>query len=154
MTLIEIDYLKPTGFKHFDVKGVMDFCKNHIIDEIKREQEPYLGEDEDIQEYIDANLPYRYDTVIQLVAECLSEYSQNGEFLMDDYEANVEISIIEFIFTDNVLDELLEELRKMLDPKHFVYKSWFEDDVREEWKAHINMMCDSIMRLKGGASHE
>ena len=153
LALIETDYLKPTGFKHFDVKDVMDFCKNYIIDGIRREQEPYLGEDEDIQEYIDANLPYRYDTVIQLVAECLSEYAQNSEFLIDDYEANVEIRITEFIFTESILDELLEELHKMLDPKSWLYKSWFEDSTRQEWIAHMKMVCDSIVGLKGG-SHE
>jgi len=152
LTRIEMDYLKPIDFKHFDVKGVMEFCRNHIIEGLRREHEPYVKNKERLQYYIDANLPYRYNTVIQLVAECLSEFSQKGVFVILDYEAKKKMKIEEFIFTGSVLDELLEELYKMLDPTHDVYTSWFEEDTRQEWIAHMKMMCDSIVKLKSSAS--
>ena len=148
---IETEHLKPIEFKHFDVKGIMEFCKNHIIDGIRRENEPYLKEGEDVQYYIDANLPDRYDTVVQLVAECLAEYAQNGVFIIWDYSADTEMQISDFIFTDSVLDELLEELHKMLDPEHEVYASWFGDSYFRKWKSHMKMMCDSLVSLKGGS---
>jgi hypothetical protein len=148
LALIETKILKPIGFKYFDVKGIMEFCKNHIVEGIRRENEPYLEEGEDVQEYIDANFPNRYDTVIRLVAECLSEFFQKGVFVIEDYEAKIEMKITEFIFTDSVLDELLEELQKMLDPEHDAYTTWFEEDTRQEWVAHMKMMCDSMTGLK------
>jgi len=154
LALIEVKCLKPKAFKHFDVKAILDFCRNNIIEGIKKEEEPWLREDDDIQEYIDANLPHRYDGVIKLVALCLTEYSQNGVFLIEDYEAKAEIRITEFIYTDSVLDEILDELKDMLDPEHFEYTSWFEDADRQVWIAHMKMMCDSIASLKGGICHE
>ena len=154
LALIEVKCLKPVGFKHFDVKAILDFCKNHIIEGIKKEEEPWLREDDDIQEYIDANLPHRYDSVIKLVASCLTEYAQNGVFIIEDYEAKTKMRITEFIYTDSVLDEILGELKNMLNPEHFEYTSWFQDDDRQAWKSHMQMMCDSIASLKGGVCHE
>jgi len=152
LALIETNYLKPIDFKCFDVKGIMDFCKQHIIKGIRREEEPYLSEDDDIQEYIDANLPYRYDTVIRLVAECVAEYLQNRVFIIKEYNTNKKMRISEFIFADGVLGELLEALKKMLDPNHDTYKSWIGDETLAEWKTHMQMLCDTISQAmsKGG----
>ncbi|MCL2853290.1 MAG: hypothetical protein FWE20_09715, partial [Defluviitaleaceae bacterium] len=152
------DVLKPIGFGYFDVKGIMEFCKNHIIEGIRRENESFLKKERVgkklseklIQENIDIMFPSRYGTAVLLVAECLAEFSKKGVFVIEDYEAGAEMKITEFIFTDSVLDELLEELHKMLDPDHDAYTSWFEEDTRQQWIAHMKMVCDSIEGLKGG----
>ena len=154
LALIVEKYLKPIDFNHFDVKGIMDFCKNHIIEGIKKEEEAYLGEDEDVQEYIDVNLPDRYNTVICLVAESLTEYAKNGLFVIFDYEANTERYITKFIYTDSVLKELLRALRKMFNPKSWIYRSWFDEDTRQEWISHMKMLCNSIEGLRSQAAAE
>ena len=51
LALIEADYLKPIGFKHFDVKGIMEFCKNHIIEGIRREEGPYVSDSKEMRQY-------------------------------------------------------------------------------------------------------
>lgn len=142
--------LKPINFKYFDVKDIMDTLKNHITDAVRREHISYLEDKEDVQEYIDANLPQKLDAVVLLIAECLSKYHQNGEFILYDYEANTERKITEFIYTDNILDDLLKALNEMLGPEHWEYKSWIRDSDRKEWISHMKMMCDSLVSLKGG----
>ena len=154
LALIEKECLKPIGFRHFDVKCILEHCKNHIINEVIRENAPYTQEGEDIQEYIDDALSRKYDTAIMLVVECLADYFQTGVFRIRDYEANTEMEITTFIFTDNLLDELYNELQKMLDPKHSQYKSWIGDDTLQKWKLHMKFLCDSLIALKGGIVNE
>ena len=98
--------------------------------------------------YIEANFPSDYNDAVMLVSECFTDYLQKGAFIAVDYETKTKMKITEFIFTESVLDELLEELHKMLDPTHDMYTTWFEDDTRKEWVAHMENMCRSIVKLK------
>jgi len=154
LALIEVNCLKPIGFRHFDVKGISDFLNNHFTKGFLKENEGYIKEGEDYQEYLDDYLSRRRPNAAMLIAECLAEYSKNGVFLIQDYDENVEMQITEFIYTDSILDEILGELKEMLDPENWQYKSWFEEDDRKKWVAHMKMMCDSIESLKGGICNE
>jgi hypothetical protein len=152
--LIEANCLKPIGFKHFDVKGISNYLNDYFTKGFLKENEGYIKEGEDYQEYLDDYLSRRRPNAVILIAECLTEYSKNGAFIIHDYDEQVEMRITEFIYTDIVLDEMLDELKKMLDPEHFEYKSWFEDADRKKWIAHMEMMCASIESLKKGICHE
>lgn len=145
--------LKPINFNYFDVKYIMETLENHIIEKIRQENEPYVEDKERIQEYIDANFPHEYNTVILLVSECLTEYHLKGKITLYDYEVETDREIFKFIYTDDVLDELFEKLHEMLDPEHWLYKAWFEDETREEWLSHMKEMCDSLSSLKGRKGH-
>jgi len=152
--IAKVKCLEPIDFLNFDVNNIMETLKNHIIDVIRRENEPHVKNKERVQEYIDANLPVEYTTVVLLLAECLTEYHQNGEFIIHDYEANTDRKITKFIYTSITIDELLKNLHEMLNPEHWLYQSWFEDNTREEWKSHMKTMCDSLISLKGGIVNE
>lgn len=39
--------------------------------------------------------------------------------------------------TNTELEILLDELRKVQDPEHKMYQSWFENSDCEKWLAHI-----------------
>ena len=159
LAIIEVKCLKPIGFKYFDVKGICDFLMDYFTKGFLKENEGYIKEGENYQEYLDDYLSRRYPCAVMLIAECLTEHSQNGVFIIEDYDENVEMRITEFIYTDSVLDELLDELHKMLDPGHIEYKSWIKDADRKKWLSHIKTLCDSIASLKGmggkgGICHE
>jgi len=159
LAIIEEKCLKPINFKHFDVKGICDFLIDYFTKGFLKENEGYIKEGEDYQEYLDDYLSRRFPYAVILIAECLTEYSQNGVFLIEDYNAKIEMRITEFIYTDSVLDELLEKLYEMIDPEHHMCKAWFEDADREAWKSHLKSLCDSIASLKGtsnkgGICHE
>ena len=162
LALIETDILKPIGFKYFDVKSVMEFCKDRIIEDLRREYDPYLKSkkltkkvfNELLQGNIDVMFPSHYSTAVLLVAECLVAFIEKGVFVINDYESKMDMEISKFIFTNSVLDELLQELRKLLNPTHDAYTSWLDDNIRQEWIKHVKMMCDSIETLKRGSGYE
>ena len=153
LSVIAEKCLKPIEFKYFDVKGISDFLNDYFLKRFLRDNKGYIEEGEEYQEYLDDYLSRRRPSAIMLIAECLSEYAQKGVFLIFDYETKTGIRINKFIYTDSVLDRLLEELREMLDPEHWEYKSWFEDDDREKWKAYMNVMCDNLTSLKRGSDN-
>jgi len=131
LALVEKKCLKPIDFKYFNVDVILDFLKNHIIEQIKKANS---GCAEDMMaHYIEANFTSDYNDAVLLVSECFADYLHKGAFIAKDYETKTEMKITEFIFTDSVLDELLEELHKMLEPTHDMYTTLFEDDTRKEW---------------------
>jgi len=149
LAIIEKKCLKPINFKYFDVKSICDYLVDYFTKGFLKENEGYIKDGEDYQEYLDDYLSRRYPYAVILIAECLAEYSQNGVFIIEDYDTKTETRITELIYTDSVLAELLEELHKMLDPEHDMYKAWFEDAVREAWKSRMTILCDSVTSLKG-----
>ena len=151
LTVVKRNILTPIDFMHFDVAVILDYLKDHIIEQIKKTSK---GCSKEMMEfYIEVIFPQEYNDAVFLVAECLTDYIQNGEYLIYDYDVNIERKITKFNFTDGVLEELLEELKKMLDPEHDMYISWVKEEVRQTWIAHMEMMCNSIASLKGGISN-
>jgi len=152
LAVIETKCLKPIDFKHFDVAAIMEFLKSHIIEKIRIANRGCS--EKRMAYYIEVNFQDDYNDAVLLVSECLADYYQHGELVIDDYDAEIERKITQFIFTDSMLDELLEELHKMLDPKSGLYDVWSEDSDRQEWTLHMKMVCDCLTGLKGGGGHE
>ena len=140
--LVKITILKQHGCRFFDVPVIMEHLKNHIIDEIKYANRGCS--EEDMEECIGSNFPIDYSYAVLLVAECLAEYFKKGKYFIHDYEANEQKKISEFIFTADDLHALAAELRKILDPKHSVYKMWESSALFREWRTHINKLCRTL----------
>jgi hypothetical protein len=152
LAIVESKILQPIDYRHFNVRSALDLLKDHVIEEIRNANR---GCDvERIAYYIDYNFSADYGYAIRLVSECLADYVQNGEYIITDYETDTEIKISEFVYTDSDLDELLKELQEMIDPSYYMHSSWFEDEVRQAWKAHMEMIYGCIASLKGGICHE
>ena len=83
-----------------------------------------------------------------LVAECLDDYYRTGELVVYDYVGEnydpVEHHIKDFVVTQADLKLLLDELQSIQNPEHWLYRSWFREETREEWLAHIQSVYQTL----------
>ena len=165
--LVHAAILKPNDYKQFDVVAVLEYLKSHIIKVIRHDWKPLTKEEikqykksnlpipkvlseEEIQAYVDEGFRVHYSYVVTLVAECLCDYFQTGEYIIYDYEASTERKITKFVYTTETLEFLLSELENFLEPTHFEYESWASGESLQEWLSHILMLCNS---MKGGLAN-
>ena len=83
-----------------------------------------------------------------LIAECLADYYRTGELVVYDYVGGnydpIEHRIKKFVVTENDLHLLMGELKNVQNPEHWLYRSWFRDETREEWLTHIQSVYQSL----------
>ena len=83
-----------------------------------------------------------------LIAECLADYYRTGELVVYEYVGKtydpVEHHIKEFVVTEADLKLLLDELKSVQNPEHWLYRSWFREETREEWLAHIQSVYQTL----------
>ena len=60
--------------------------------------------------------------------ECLTDYYRTGELIVTGADLKI----------------LLDELRSVQVPEHWLYQSWFEDSDREKWLAHIQSVQQAL----------
>ena len=138
--------LKKVEFSTFNVAEAIGLLRRDILDEIKRANQGCPPEKLDY--YINANFPRDFTQAALLIAECLADYYRIGELIVTEYVGEncdpVDHHIKETTVTNAELKILLDELRKVQDPEHEIYQSWFEDSDCEKWLAHIRAVQQSL----------
>ena len=145
-------YLCGMKYKTFYIKHIIEILRSHIIDKFAKES--FGWDAEYIEFFYDYTFPHEFAHAVVLVAECFVEYQCDGEYIIHDFEEDKDRGISEFIFTDKDLKDLLSELQSILEPEHRLYKAWEGGDSFNEWKSHIQMLCDSLSQAinEGGES--
>ena len=156
LIIVEERYLQGVKFKTFHVKHITELLRAYIIDEFTKES--YGWESEYIDFFYSYTFPYRYDEMIILIAECLTEYLSTGRFAINIFEKGSNNprrkKITEFIFTDDDLNCLLTNLRNVLNPECGLYESWKDSKSFDEWQAHIKGLIASIEKQVKQAESE
>ena len=138
--------LKKVNFSTFNVAEAMDVLRQDILEDIKRTNRGCPPEKLDY--YINANFPRDFAQAALLIAECLADYYRTGELIVTEYVGEnydpVDHHIKGVTVTNAELKILLDELRKVQDPEHEIYQSWFEDSDCEKWLAHIRAVQQSL----------
>jgi len=138
--------LKKVEFSTFNVAEAIGLLRRDILDEIKRANQGCPPEKLDY--YINANFPRDFTQAALLIAECLADYYRTGELIVTEYVGEnydpVDHHIKGVTVTNAELKILLDELRKVQDPEHEIYQSWFEDSDCEKWLAHIRAVQQSL----------
>ena len=143
LDLIIDENLKKIDFREFNINAALKLLKKYIIDEIKQINEGCSKEK--LKFYFEETFPERYADAVLLIAECLTEFLQNGEFVFNDYEEKklIEKRITTFVYTADNLRKLLKDLRasiKLLEE----FDKWFEESNAKKWKAHVEDMYTTI----------
>lgn len=138
--------LKAADFTIFNVADAMDVITADIMEEIRKANRGCSAKD--LVFYFGISFPQNFTHGALLIAECLADYYRTGELTVTEYVGenydSVDHHIKEVTVTDAELKILLDELRKVQDPAHELYQSWFEDSDREKWLAHIQSVQQSL----------
>lgn len=147
-------YLRGVKFQTFHIRHVTELLRSHIIDKFAKESNGW--EAHYIDFFYDYTFKYRFAHAVMLIAECFTEYRQKGKHLLYDSKTGRKRRINEFIFTGKDLKYLRAELQSILDPEHGLYDSWKDSDSFNEWKAHIEKLCDTLSQAisEGGDDHD
>ena len=144
LIIVEERYLRGVKFKTFHVKHITELLRAYIVDAFAKES--YGWETQYLDFFYDYTLPYRYDEAIILIAECLTEFFTTGKLAINIFDKGKprKKKITEFVFTDDDLKSLLNDLQGVLTPERGLYESWKESASFDEWQAHIKMLCESV----------
>ena len=144
-TIVE-DHLKKVDFSTFSVAEAIEIVKADSLDEIRKANRGASADN--LIYYISENFPRLFTEGTLLIAECLADYYRTGELTVTEYVGEnyvpVDHHIKDFTVTKDDLKILLDELRKVQDPKHEIYQSWFEDNDRQEWLTHIQGLQQTL----------
>jgi len=138
--------LKKENFSTFTVAEAMDVLRQDILKDIKRTNRGCPPEELDY--YINANFPQGFTQAALLIAECLADYYRTGELIVTEYVGEkydpVDHHIRAFVVTPADLKVLLDELESVQNPEHELYQSWFGEDTRQKWLAHIRAVYQTL----------
>jgi hypothetical protein len=142
LSVAEDRYLRGVKYKTFHVRHITELLRVHIIDEFAKES---IGWEAHYIDFFYAyTLPDNFAHAVILVAEFFAEYRRKGKCSIYDYKAKKNRRIAEFIFTGADLEFLRTELQSILDPEHELYESWKGSKSFNEWRAHIQTLCDTL----------
>ena len=131
--------LRAVDFATFNITDALEVIKADIMEEIRKANRGCSAEN--LVFYFNENFPRNFTHGALLIAECLADYYRTGELTVTEYIGEnydpVDHHIKEFTVTDADHRLLLDELRKVQDPEHGLYQSWFTEEIRQEWLAHI-----------------
>lgn len=146
--LIRTKQLKKVDFTTFNVAEAIKLLNEDTQSEIERYQQKPASESTEF--YINEYLMHNFTHAAVLVAECLAEYYQTGEWVVYDYvgEDNdmVERRVKDFIVTRDDLQSLLEVLRSVQDPEHWRYQCWVDDETCKRWLTHIQSVYQTLQQ--------
>ena len=138
--------LKAANFATFNVAEAIDVITAEIMEEIRKANRGCSAET--LVFYFGISFPQNFTHGALLIAECLADYYRTGELIVTEYVgenyAPVDHHIKEIAVTNAELEILLGELRKVQNPEHDLYQSWFEDSDREKWLAHIQSVQQTL----------
>lgn len=137
--LIVTEQLRKVDFASLNVAEAIRILKEDTQNEIEKcRQKP---PSELTERYINERLMHNFTHAAVLVAECLAEYYQTGEWIVYDAVGEnydpVEHRVKNFIVTSADLQSLLEVLQSVQDPEHWRYQCWVDDETCQRWLAHI-----------------
>ena len=138
--------LKTVDFSSFSVADALEVIKVDIMEEIRRANRGCSAAD--FVSYFSENFPRNFTQGALLVAECLADYYRTGKLIVYEYTREscepVERRIRLFVVTQADLKLLLDELQSVQNPEHWLYRSWFREETREEWLAHIQSVYQTL----------
>ena len=138
--------LKAADFSSFRVADALEVIKADIMEEIRRANRGCSAED--LVFYFSENFPHNFTQGALLIAECLADYYRTGDLLVYEYVGEnydpVEHRIKDFVVTQTDLKLLLDELQSVQDPEHWLYRSWFREETREEWLVQIQRVYQTL----------
>lgn len=144
--LIVTEQLRKVDFAAFNVAEAISLLNEDTQNEIEKcRQKP---PSELIEWYINERLMHNFTHAAVLVAECLAEYYQTGEWIVYDavgenYDS-VEHRVKNFIVTSADLQSLLDVLQNVQDPEHWFYQSWVDDETCKRWLTHIQSVYQTL----------
>jgi len=144
--LIVTEQLRKVDFAALNMAEAIRLLNEDTQNEIKKcRQKP---PSERTEWYINEILMYNFTHAAVLVAECLAEYYQTGEWIVYDAVGEnydpVEHRVKDFIVTSADLQSLLEMLQSVQDPEHWRYQCWVDDETRQRWLAHIQTVYQTL----------
>lgn len=143
LVIIEKNHLEKNGFSYFDINETVQLLKKHIITDIINCNRGC--DEEDMNIYIEDAFPYRYDIVIQLIAEFFYEYITDGKWVVTDYNDKDSDKVIkQFNYTKDDLKNLINDLRKLLHSDSELFQVWRDSDSFFEWKLHITALINCL----------
>ena len=146
--------LKAVDFATFNVAEALDVITADIMEEIRKANRGCSAED--LVFYFSENFPKNFTHGTLLIAECLADYYRAGELTVTEYTGEdytpVDHHITNFMVTKDDLQILLEELCRVQDPAHWMYKGWFRDSDRKKWLAHIRSVQQVLEEHRGDAA--
>ena len=136
--------LEKNDFKCFHVGQAVELLRQEIIDEIRRANRGCTPER--LEEYIEMNFPGDFQQAAMLIAECLAEYYEKGELVVDaNSKRNTgpqERHIREVSVTEEDLRLLLTEVQNALSPESEMMSEWeWADGCQEKWMAYAEGLC-------------
>ena len=138
--------LKAVDFLTFKVADALEVIKADIVKEIMHANRGCCAAD--LVFYFSENFPRSFTQGALLVAECLADYYRTGKLIVYEYTREscepVERHIRLFVVTEADLKLLLDELQSVQNPEHWLYQSWFKDETRKEWLAHIQSVYQTL----------
>lgn len=138
--------LKQTDFSVFHVTEAIELLRQDILEEIKRANRGCPPEK--LGYYINANFPRDFTHAALLIAECLADYYRTGDLIVTEYVGEsytpVDHHIKNFVVSEGDLKTLPDELRKVQDPEHELYQSWFKEETRQESRSVLISFKDSV----------
>ena len=138
--------LKTVDFRTFHVADALELIKAVIIEEIRRANRGCSATD--FVSYFSDSFLRNFTQGALLIAECLADYYRTGELVVYEYVGKnydpVEHRIKEFVVTQADLILLLDELQSVQNPEHWLYRSWFREETRKEWLAHVQNVYQTL----------
>ena len=138
--------LKAVDFATVNVADALEIIKTDIMEEIRQANRGCSAED--LVFYFSENFPKNFTHGALLIAECLADYYRTGELIVTEYVGEkydpVDHHIREFVVTPDDLKVLLDELESVQNPEHELYQSWFGEDTRQKWLAHIQSVRQTL----------
>lgn len=146
LEIIVARQLREVDFATFNVSEARELLRQDTQNEIEqyrqKERPPAL------KEFYLETLTHSFIHAEVLIAECLADYYQTGELTIYDYVGEnydpIEYRIKDFIVSSADFPPLLEVLRSVQSPEHWLYQSWCDEDTRQRWLAHIQSVQRSL----------
>lgn len=139
---IVTEQFKAVDFAYLDVAAALELLSQKILEEIKRANRGCTPEELDF--YIKANFQRSFTQAALLVAECAADVYRDGVLLVCEYVrphyTHIEHRVPEVRITPDSKAVLLQELRSVQDSEHKMYRSWFDEETRQEWLAYVRML--------------
>ena len=138
--------LRKVNFTAFNVSEAITLLNRNIQEEIEQYKKKPLSKITDF--YISETLMHDFTNAALLVAECLYDYYQTGEFVVYDYVGEnydpVEYHIKNFIVTGKDMPPLLAELQSVQAPEHWKYQGWASKKILQQWLKHIQSVQQTL----------
>ncbi len=146
LDLITVEQLQENGFAFFDVEKALALLRHQILGQIELANRGCPPEK--LGFYVSQSYPRAFTHAALLLAECVGDYYRSGELIVDEYIRESDQykprAIKKFIIKNAELQVLLQELQRVQNPRHEIYRSWSDEETRQRWLAHIQSLYQTL----------